>query len=204
MLFNLKIERGKDASNDLPLSLPADIRSNPVGESPDFIPEEDSFQLSGVQVVPDVDTMGYLVPLPPKHQPLTPQQIADTEHQGANAFFGLFAKDVFPGVELIGNNGVRDPAFEKLLKKQMQANKRKQKKRIRRQPKHASNKKSKDSTVKRVTKKSANTKSEGSTKHQKRQAAEDSGVVKGIPKALYGTLVISDGMLATAKVRSRR
>ncbi|KAF9357508.1 hypothetical protein BGX34_009344 [Mortierella sp. NVP85] len=157
-------------SNELPPSLLADTPSNPFRESPDFVLEEDSTQVSGAQVVPDVDTMGYLTLLPPKHQLLKPQQIAGTEHQCANAFFGLFANDVFPGVELIGNNGVRDPAFEKLLKRrQIQANKRKQKKRIRQQLKHASNKKSKGSTVKKVAKKmSANTKLEGFIQHQKR------------------------------------
>jgi hypothetical protein len=37
-------------------------------------------------------------------------------------------EDVFPGVEHIGNNRVRDPAFEKLLKKQIQAKQEKVKK----------------------------------------------------------------------------
>ena len=56
----------QDASNGLPHSLPADTRSNSVGESPDFVPEENSIQISGAQVIPDVNTMGYLAPLPPK------------------------------------------------------------------------------------------------------------------------------------------
>ncbi|KAF9298733.1 hypothetical protein BGZ88_004940 [Linnemannia elongata] len=57
--------------------------------------------------------------------PLTPQQIADTEHQGANAFFELFAADVFPEVKLVGNNHLQDLAFEQRLNKQKEDKKAK-------------------------------------------------------------------------------
>ncbi|KAG0055891.1 hypothetical protein BGZ90_005658 [Linnemannia elongata] len=57
--------------------------------------------------------------------PLTPQQIADTEHQGANAFFELFAADIFPDVKLVGNNQLQDLDFEQRLNKQKEDKKAK-------------------------------------------------------------------------------
>ncbi|KAF9118788.1 hypothetical protein BGX30_004306 [Mortierella sp. GBA39] len=46
-------------------------------------------------------------------------------HQGANAFFELFAADVFPDVKLVGNNQLQDLDFEQRLNKQKEDKKAK-------------------------------------------------------------------------------
>ncbi|KAF9551647.1 hypothetical protein EC957_006540 [Mortierella hygrophila] len=84
---------------------------------------------------------------------LTPQQIADTEHQGANAFFELFAADVFPDVKLVGNNQLQDLDFEQRLNKQKEDKKAKAAKK-----KQQQDKKDKKEANKKDKKKVANKK----------------------------------------------
>ncbi|KAK3846275.1 MAG: hypothetical protein J3R72DRAFT_256370 [Linnemannia gamsii] len=79
--------------------------------APDFVPQEDMHAIMNAKAVKDKKEK------PLVGAPLTPQQIADTEHQGANAFFELFAADVFPDVKLLGNNQLQDLDFEQRLSK---------------------------------------------------------------------------------------
>ncbi|KAF9928791.1 hypothetical protein FBU30_002111 [Linnemannia zychae] len=83
----------------------------------DFVPQEDMRAVINAKTESD-QKEGKV------QTPLTPQQIVDTEHQGANAFFELFAADVFPNLKLIGNNQIEDTSFEQRLHKQ-KANKAK-------------------------------------------------------------------------------
>ncbi|KAF9092601.1 hypothetical protein BGX23_004134 [Mortierella sp. AD031] len=86
----------------------------------DFVPQEDMQAVMNAKATKDNKDKGTI-----KTLPLTPQQIADTEHQGANAFFELFAADIFPDLKLVGNNQLQDLDFEQRLSKQKQDRKSK-------------------------------------------------------------------------------
>ncbi|KAG0259178.1 hypothetical protein BGZ95_004758 [Linnemannia exigua] len=98
-----------------PTPKPDDTSNNNDGtttlvRAPDFVPQEDMRAVMNAKAEKDKREKPLI------GGPLTPQQIADTEHQGANAFFELFAADVFPDVKLLGNNQLQDLDFEQRLK----------------------------------------------------------------------------------------
>ncbi|KAF9150565.1 hypothetical protein BG015_007635 [Linnemannia schmuckeri] len=83
-----------------------------LARAADFVPPEDMRAVMNAKDEKDKKENKKI------QSPLTSQQIADTEHQGANAFFELFAADVFPDVKLVGNNQLQDLNFEQRLNKQ--------------------------------------------------------------------------------------
>ncbi|KAF8927839.1 hypothetical protein BGZ47_001921 [Haplosporangium gracile] len=83
-----------------------------LARAADFVPPEDMRAVMNAKAEKDKKENKKA------QSPLTPQQIADTEHQGANAFFELFAANVFPNIKLVGNNQLQDLDFEQRLNKQ--------------------------------------------------------------------------------------
>ncbi|KAI7817706.1 hypothetical protein BC939DRAFT_316855 [Gamsiella multidivaricata] len=151
------------------------------------------------------------VPLPKKHEPLTPQQIADTEHQGANAFFGLFADNVFPDVQLAGNDEPKNLEFERQLRKQMEENRLKfieeqglgagEDREAEEGPQQQQKaKKDANKKQKKKSRESESHKSDGNddSRHHKRQLSEATD--NGVSNAPYIAPITMDDILAIPKM----